>query len=207
MRKTRIDEENRVIAVLDPIYVFDGYTMIDSIPTEEEFGYHDLRWNGVSFYEAATPEEINEHQVLKYTELVQEKVIEYRFKAKGLAISKKGTNAYISAQVDMYQRKYENAITQNPIEEIDEDLANEGMRDFGMNLIDFKQLIIQMYQIGKERENLLMTFIEQCRSAILTLISNSEWNKVEQAFIIINNMKTVESVEEARIIKNQILDL
>lgn len=141
------------------------------------------------------------------SEKLQLFVSDLRIRAKGLAIGKTGSNAYILTQVDLYQRKYENAISENPIPEIDTDLEAEGLRDFNMNLSDFKALIISMYTQGKERENLLMCFIEQGRSAILTLMTANEWAKVESAFSLIENLKGITTIEEARIIKNQILAL
>ena len=143
----------------------------------------------------------------KKSEKLQAALSDLRIRAKGLAIGKTGSNAYILTQVDLYQRKYENAVSTNPIPEIDADLEAEGLRDFNMNLADFKALIISMYTQGKERENLLMCFIEQGRSAILTLMTANEWVKVEAAFSLIENLKGITTIEEARIIKNQILAL
>jgi len=152
-------------------------------------------------------EELTASNIELYTELLKEKVVHLRIKAKGLAIGKTGINPYILAQVDFYEIKFENASNQNPVSEIDADLEAEGLRDFGLNLQDFKNLIIQMYNAGKEKETLLMSFIEQGRSAILTLISNHYWNRVENAFLLIDSLQGVSTVSEAREIKNQILEL
>lgn len=142
-----------------------------------------------------------------YEEKLKEMVSDLRIRAKGLAIGKTGTNAYILAQVDFYQRKYENASSLDPIPEIDADLESEGLRDFNLSLYDFKALIVSMYTQGKNNENLLMSFIEQGRSAILTLISFQDWNNVDLAFELIEKLRGITTVNEARIIKNQILEL
>ena len=160
-----------------------------------------------TYQDTRTPEEINAENTEMYNERLQQALSDLRIRAKGLAIGKTGSNAYILTQVDLYQRKYENAVTANPIPEIDADLEAEGLRDFNMNLVDFKALIVSMYTQGKERENLLMCFIEQGRSAILTLMTANEWAKVETAFSLIENLKGITTIEEARIIKNQILAL
>lgn len=149
----------------------------------------------------------NEEIYALYLEKLQSQVVDLRIRAKGLAIGKIGANAYILAQVDFYEIKYENASNPNPITEIDDDLAAEGMRDFGMNLSDFKDLIITMYQAGKQKETLLMSFIEQGRSAILTLMANANWTAVDQAFLLTEELRGITAVEQARIIKNQILEL
>lgn len=157
--------------------------------------------------EGATPEQISLEKTTIYTEKLQLAVSDLRVRAKGLAIGKTGTNSYIIAQVDFYQRKFENASSLIPILEIDNDLESEGMRDFGLSLQDFKALIISMYNTGKEKENLLMSFIEQGRSAILTMMLNNDWGSVDLAFEMIENLKGIATIEQARIIKNQILEL
>lgn len=157
--------------------------------------------------EGATPEQISLFKIPIYTEKLQLAVSDLRVRAKGLAIGKTGTNSYIIAQVDFYQRKFENASSLIPIPEIDDDLEAEGMRDFGLSLQDFKDLIISMYNTGKEKENLLMSFIEQGRSAILTMMLNNDWVSVDLAFEMIENLKGITTIEQARNIKNQILEL
>lgn len=170
--------------------------------------YYD-ETNNVLTYHIVTisQEEMNAAKLIGYNEKLQLAVADLRIRAKGMAIGKTGSNSYILAQVDFYQRKYENAISLNPVLEIDADLEAEGMRDFGLSLADFKALIISMYNIGKENENYLMCFIEQGRSAILTLMANEDWQSVDVAFELIENLKGITTIAEARLIKNQILEL
>jgi len=176
---------------------YNEVTDIASIPENTE--YETIEFD--------LDEELTESNIELYTELLKEKVACLRIKAKGMAIGKTGTTPYIMAQVDFYEIKFENASNSNPISEIDADLESEGMRDFGLSLQDFKNLIISMYNSGKEKETLLMSFIEQGRSAILTLINNHSWNCVENAFQLIDSLQESTTISEAREIKNQILEL
>lgn len=151
------------------------------------------------------PFELTDLKIKDYNERLQGLVADLRIKAKGLAIGKTGSNSYIMAQVDLYQRKFENATTLTPIPEIDTDLEAEGLRDFNMELSSFKSLIISMYNQGKSNENLIMCYIEQIRSAILTLINNEEWEKVDNAFALAYTLKEITTLTGAQAIKNQIL--
>lgn len=164
-------------------------------------------WNGFEWVEGATEEEKNANKSALYLLKIQDMLADLRIRAKGLAIGKTGSNAYIIAQVEFYQRKYDNASNPDPIPEIDADLEAEGLRDFEMDLNTFKILIISMYNEGKLKENLLMCFIEQGRSAILTLMANAEWAKVDTALGLIENLKGITTIEQAREVKNQILEL
>lgn len=179
--------------------------------TDNPFVFQKAKVNNLSnpthWVEGVTQEETNEIKTNSYNEKLQSLVADLRIRAKGLAIGKTGSNAYIIAQIDFYQRKHENATTLNPIPEIDADLAAEGMRDFGITLELFKQLIDYMYTQGKEKENLLMCYIEQGRSAILTLMADNDWPKVDTAFSLAENLKGITTVAEAQLIKNQILAL
>lgn len=161
--------------------------------------------------EEISNEDINIENTKKYKDLLKQKVYELRIKAKGLSIGKTGSENEIITQVELYLRKYENAINSNPILEIDKDLANEGLRDFGIDLVQFKNIIIQKGNQTRENEKLLMSFIEQVRSSILTLIDNAnlsnDWTKVIAGYDLIDSFKDITTVDEARIIKNQILKL
>lgn len=200
---------NRPYSQADRIEIEDHYISIGclEVPVLYNGGLFSPLWNGDNWIESATTEEISSINIPIYTEKLQSLVTDLRIRAKGLAIGKTGSNAYIIAQVDFYQRKYENATSLTPIPEIDADLAAEGMRDFGMDLPDFKSLIISMYMQGKTAENLLMCYIEQGRSAILTLMDNNNWAAVDVAFLLAENLKGITTVTEAQSIKNQILAL
>ena len=149
-------------------------------------------------------EEINAKNKAYYDNWLKNKVTYLLIKAEGYAIGKEGDVDYIKTQIKLYETKYANATTLTPIAEIDADLALEGMRDFGVELEVFKQLIVYMFEPSQEAFALFVHYIEQCRSAILTLIASNEWDKVEQARVIVDSLA---SPTEAQTVKNLILNL
>lgn len=207
--KAYINTNNIVIAIGENDSSFPNCTIVEITEQKKIFIESCEKPMHINdeFIEGITQEEIKVEKTLFYTIKLQNLVTDLRIKAKGLAIGKQGSNAYIIAQVDFYQRKYQNAIDLNPIAEIDADLEAEGLRDFNIPLSEFKELIVYMYLLGEEKERLLNSFIEQCRTFITTQIELSEWQKFDDAFALAENLHGITTVDQARSIKNQIMSL
>lgn len=149
-------------------------------------------------------EEIDANLTPFYSNWLKQKVTELMIKAEGAAIGKTGDIDYIKNQIELYKNKYRNCITLTPIAEVDADLALEGMRDFGVELEVFKQVVIYLYEDSSAVFDLFVHYIEQCRSAILTLIQNKDWTKCEQAKTIVDGLQ---SPAESQNVKNLIMAL
>lgn len=134
---------------------------------------------------------------------LQQVVTDLRIKAKGAAIGKKGTNAYIIAQVEFYEIKNEQCLNPNNSEEVEDLLQNEA-DEFGITLEQFKALVIYRYNEAKEKYNLFMRMIERCRTKIQTLIENHNWENVETAFEFVS---TLNNADQAQGIMDDILNL
>jgi hypothetical protein len=154
-------------------------------------------------YEGATILEISAIKTPEKMEQLQKVVSDLRIRAKGAAIGKTGTNAYILAQVEFYEIKNEQCLNTNNPQEVEDLLQNEA-DEYGITLEQFKALVISRYNDAKEKYNLFMRMIERCRTKIQTLIENNNWENVETAFGYVSSLN---NVEQAQQVMNDILAL
>jgi len=150
-----------------------------------------------------TQEELNSIKFPIYIEKLQTIVTDLRIRAKGAAIGKSGTNGYVLAQVEFYEIKYQQCVSANNSQEIEDLLQNEA-DEYGITLEQFKALVISRYEEAREKYNLFMRMIERCRTKIQTLIENASWENVNVAFEIV---ATLDNVDEAQSVMNEILSL
>lgn len=153
----------------------------------------------VPFFE----DEEHEMKAREFMLKLQYTASELRIKAKAAAIGKTGTDEYIISQQEFYEIKYQQCISTNNSQEIEDLLQNEA-DEYGITLEQFKALVISRYNEAKEKYNLFMRMIERCRTKIQTLIENKNWANVDIAFAIVD---TLNNVEEAQSVMNQILEL
>lgn len=187
---------------------------IKNTVTEEVFPQDDthvfypsyLEWlqnNGeptfVNFFDGEQDELLNNNYMIK----LQTIVTDLRLRAKGAAIGKTGSNAYIVAQVEFYEIKFQQCSNQNNPPEVELLLQNEAA-EFGKSLEDFKLLVVSMYNDAKLKYNLFMRMIERCRTKIQTLIEQKNWENVEIAFAIV---ETLNNADQAQEIMDEILNL
>lgn len=124
---------------------------------------------------------------------LQNYAADLRIRAKAAAIGKKGDRDYVFAQVEMYELKYRIAtgeISDQYMLSLMESEALEFGNSIGveMTLTQFQELIIYMYETAEDQYNLFLFMIERCRTFIQTLIENTEWVKVDQAFALIDTL-------------------
>jgi len=157
----------------------------------------------MTLYDGGTAEEIAAEKTPSYMVRLQNTVTDLRLRAKGAAIGKSGANGYILAQVEFYEIKYQQCISENNSQEIEYLLQNEA-EEFGITLEQFKALVILRYEEARDKYNLFMRMIERCRTKIQTLIENSDWENVETAFVLVS---TLNNVDQAQLIMEEILSL
>lgn len=155
------------------------------------------------------PREEDYEKSLKFLKSLQDYSSDLRIRAKAAAIGKKGDRDYIFAQVEMYELKYKLALG-----EIQESymlqLLTEEALEFGnsigveMDLQQFQELIIYMYETAEAQYQIFLYMIERCRTFIQTLIENAQWEKVNQAFAMI---ETLNDVSQAQNLMANILNL
>ena len=116
-----------------------------------------------------------------------------RVRAKAVAIGKKGDRDYIFAQVEMYELKYKIALDLIVGEYFTNLLTNEAI-EFGasigvvLDLETFKELIINRYETAEAQYRQFLFMIERCRTFIQTLIETNQFERVDDAFALIDTL-------------------
>lgn len=68
----------------------------------------------------------------------------------------------------------------------------------------FSKVVIYLFEDSESIFKLFVHYIEQCRSAILTLIELEDWSKCEQAKTIVDGLQNASQVQK---VKNLIMEL
>ncbi|QHB40926.1 hypothetical protein stinky91_gp064 [Flavobacterium phage vB_FspS_stinky9-1] len=156
--------------------------------------------------EGATPEEIAESEVKNLTERINKAFTLLRQRALASSIGKSITFGfdYIKEQSEQYTYKYEVAIGNVQDSFVNAMIDNEA-NDFGITSEQMRQLIIDRYLQGKTLFIGYTSMIERARTKALTMIEISDFDKAEQITIMMENVPTEMSLEDAEILTNQML--
>lgn len=159
--------------------------------------------NTVQIITQLVPTEEKSMLTSKFMEKLQSVAADLRIRAKAAAIDKKGEQAYIFSQVELYELKYRVAsgAIQDPY--MISLLENESV-EFGVTFEAFCELIMYMYETARATYEKFLLMIERCRTKIQTLIENESWAQVEQGFAFV---ATLENQEQAEGIMASILAL
>lgn len=161
-------------------------------------------WNASKWIEGLSIEEKDNLKTNSYLLKLQTVVSELCDKAEAKAIGKTGSKEYVISQRKFYENKYDYAKGTFLDQDTEDRLAVETSKfnaSYGLNLTveDFKQLIIYRFDDSKFLFQKYMMMIETGRTAIQTLIENKHWEKVEQAFVLI---ETLENENQNEIMDN-----
>ncbi len=111
---------------------------------------------------------------------------------------------YIKEQSDQYTCKYEVAIGNVSDSFVNAMIDNEA-NDFGITSEQMRQLIIDRYLQGKGVFMAYTSMIERARTKALTMIEISDFEKAEQITLMMENVPTEMTLEDAEILTNQML--
>lgn len=111
---------------------------------------------------------------------------------------------YIKEQSEQYTYKYEVAIGNIQDTFVNAMIDNEAL-DFGITSEQMRQLIIDRYLQGKGLFMAYTSMIERARTKALTMVENSDFVKAEQITLMMENVPTQMTIEDAEILTNQML--
>lgn len=113
---------------------------------------------------------------------------------------------YIKEQSEQYTYKYDVAIGNVEDSFVNSMIDNEA-NDFGINPEQMRQLIIDRYLQGKGVFMAYTSMIERARTKALTMIEISDFEKAEQITLMMENVPTEMTLEDAEILTNQMLSI
>jgi len=166
-------------------------------------------WSSYEWIEGLTVEEINIKDAESYMLKLQNLVSNLCDIAEAKAIGKNGSKEYIASQRKFYENKYDYAKGNFIDQDTEARLVIETEKfnaSYGINIAieDFKQLIIYRYDDSKLMYQKYMMMIETGRTATQTLIENKEWQKADEAFLLIEKLENENQATETI---NSILNL
>lgn len=156
----------------------------------------------------STEDEITNLKTKELTERINRAFTHLRQRALASSIGKSLAFGfdYIKEQSEQYTYKYEVAIGNIQDTFINSMIDNEAI-DFGITSEQMRQLIIDRYLQGKGLFMAYTSMIERARTKALTMVENSDFVKAEQITLMMENVPTQMSVQDAEILTNQMLSI
>lgn len=160
---------------------------------------------GVTYVESVESE-IATNKAKELTERINKAFTFLRQRALASSIGKSLTFGfdYIKEQADQYTYKYEVAIGNIEDSFVNSMIDNEAL-DFGITTEQMRQLIIDRYLQGKGCFMAYSSMIERGRTKALTMIEINDLYKAEQIAVLMENVPTTLSFEDAQELNNQML--
>lgn len=160
------------------------------------------KWNGVNWYEGATPEEIVSNNISKNAEFEEEIIKRYNYlmmRALSSSMGKYGSFEYLQNQKSEYDEKYAiakglkvSAPLANSLEkEMNRDFTDESLiatlQYFGIEpsenkLENFYKLIVFKYEYAEYRYEFFKAFCVDYRTKCRSFLETSELAKLQVAF-------------------------
>jgi hypothetical protein len=189
-----------------------NYTSIDKVPSNKEIApiqkpdeFTKGFWNGSEWIETATIEEIDTALIINYEENIIEKYKYLMLRALSSSMGKYGSYEYLQIQKSEYEDKYkvakglvsntsiETAIEKEMIRDFSEPnleyiLNSYGIAPIGSHLNKMYQLIVFRYEYAENRYNTFKGFIIDFRTKCRTLVESKEWSKLDNAFVLVDNL-------------------
>ena len=157
-------------------------------------------------YVSATESELAEIESKNLTERINKAFTLLRQRALASSIGKPISFGfdYIKEQSEQYTYKYEVAIG-NIQDAFVNDMIDNEANDFGITPEQMRQLIIDRYLQGKGLFIAYTSMIERARTKALTMIEISDFDKAEQITLMMENVPTEMTLQDAEILTNQML--
>lgn len=203
--KHRVDEQGFLIDSFSNDYPLfqEDWTLIETPITES---FIKSKWDGTQWIEGESLENINELKVIDLTNRINKAFTLLRQRALASSIGKSISFGfdYIKEQSDQYTYKYEVAIG-NIQDTFVNDMIDNEATDFGITPTQMRQLIIDRYLQGKGVFMAYTSMIERARTKALTMIEIADFDKAEQITIMMENVPTEMTLEDAEVLTNQML--
>lgn len=166
------------------------------------------KWNGSSWIEGENIENINELKATDLTNRINKAFTLLRQRALASSIGKSISFGfeYIKEQSEQYTYKYEVAIG-NIQDAFVNNMIDHEANDFGITSEQMRQLIIDRYLQGKGLFIGYTSMIERARTKALTMIEISDFDKAEQITLMMENVPTEMTLEDAQTLTNQMLEI
>lgn len=210
---------------LKETFIFAGdYSSVDKIPGDKApaaknytLGAYPIAvWDGEDWIDGTTSDYILEWETkkaLKYEDLIIEKFKYLNSRALSSSMGKYGDFEYLQYQKLEYDNKYKVAVGAMISHPIADTINKERLRDYpegtlepillsygitpaDTELAKMYQLIIFRYEYAKNLYDLYLGFATDFRTKCRTLVELKEWDKIEQAFDMVDGLQEDITLEQ-----------